>query len=480
VHEEVSLPLMFPYIRVQAVIIVATFGSTVLADVAGSTVSAAFGGDHTKTLKINLELPSEKLKHTMPIVASISVGTPPQRMKVLLDTGSNDLWVPSKDCHSCISNKIPSNTFFDPGASSTLKLLKNMHKNITYGSGKVQGLVARETIHFAGQTIHNQTMLIVECEKMTPLNHMWDGIMGLSISGDSSYGPSVSGSLKNLGIAPIFAFIPKTTVSPAQLRVGEDSFDDAVMPGTLVWENCSSEHSWLIEGAVGVAKPVNRRLIVDTGTSLILMPVKDLNALVNSIVPDPVNAHCWQNKSHPMVICDCEMRSQMRSLSVWLGKQRFVLSPHDLFQRIEDADMGLPYGFADACLLGASVLPKMKTGPMPSMDEQGFWILGDIFLRHVVLTFDFTSRRVGFGMPKESASEFPFLGEFSDAKDPGVSGSTRPQVTVSHRNSWPILQQVTPWFAGFSLIGLLSAAVYRHRQSRGSQAADNDTQSEVE
>lgn len=68
----------------------------------------------------------------------ITIGTPGQPFEVIFDTGSSNLWVPSKECRlsaACYLHK-----YFDSSQSSTYKY-NGTNFNITYGSGAVSGYV---------------------------------------------------------------------------------------------------------------------------------------------------------------------------------------------------------------------------------------------------------------------------------------------------------------------------------------------------
>jgi hypothetical protein len=80
----------------------------------------------------------------MQYFGEIAIGTPPQKFKVIFDTGSSDLWVPGKDCSSpkCIVK-------YDSAKSSTFKRV-GANFQIDYLSGPVSGVSNDETVSFGG------------------------------------------------------------------------------------------------------------------------------------------------------------------------------------------------------------------------------------------------------------------------------------------------------------------------------------------
>lgn len=84
--------------------------------------------------------------------ADITLGTPPQSFKVILDTGSSNLWVPSQSCSSiaCFLH-----TKYDSSASSTYKKNGSEFK-IQYGSGAMEGFVSNDDLTIGDLKIKGQ------------------------------------------------------------------------------------------------------------------------------------------------------------------------------------------------------------------------------------------------------------------------------------------------------------------------------------
>lgn len=108
----------------------------------------------------------------------IGIGTPAQNFGVVFDTGSSNLWVPSKECRlsaACYLHK-----YFDSAKSSTYA--KNgTHFNITYGSGAVVGYLGQDTTTVAGLTAKNSSFgQITKLEGLSFLASKFDGILGMA------------------------------------------------------------------------------------------------------------------------------------------------------------------------------------------------------------------------------------------------------------------------------------------------------------
>ncbi|KAK4278414.1 hypothetical protein QN277_016262 [Acacia crassicarpa] len=107
----------------------------------------------------------------------IGIGSPPQKFKVIFDTGSSNLWVPSSKCYFSVACYFHSK--YKSGHSSTYK--KNgKPAAIRYGTGAISGFFSEDSVKLGDLVVENQEFIEATKEpSLTFLVAKFDGILGL-------------------------------------------------------------------------------------------------------------------------------------------------------------------------------------------------------------------------------------------------------------------------------------------------------------
>lgn len=94
-------------------------------------------------------------------VGSIEIGTPPQRIEVIFDTGSSNFWITSSRCKDpgCLMHKS-----YDATLSSTHEKL-GTRVEVEFGSGLIEGVFCKDTVRIGQVAISQQEFGEIEKEK---------------------------------------------------------------------------------------------------------------------------------------------------------------------------------------------------------------------------------------------------------------------------------------------------------------------------
>ncbi|KAF3763041.1 hypothetical protein M406DRAFT_83961 [Cryphonectria parasitica EP155] len=307
--------------------------------------------------------------------SEISVGSPPQTFKVILDTGSSNLWVPSSKCGSIacyLHNK------YESSSSSTYK--KNGSSfEIQYGSGSMKGFVSQDTLTIGDITVKNQDFAeATEEPGLAFAFGKFDGILGMgydTISVNKIVPPVYNMIDQKLIDEPVFAFYLSSDGDGSEVVFGGS--DKAHYTGKIVNIPVRRKAYWevdldgiTIDGET--ASFEDSGIILDTGTSLI--------ALTTDIA-EMLNAQIGAKKGYSgTYTLECNTRDSLPDITFGLAGYNFTIGPYDY--TIESG------GSCISAFMGLN-LPAGLQG-----------ILGDAFLRRWYSIYDIGNNQVGIAAAK--------------------------------------------------------------------------------
>jgi len=307
--------------------------------------------------------------------SEIEIGTPPQKFKVVMDTGSSNLWVPGRDCSS-IACYLHSK--YDHEESSTYK--KNGSEfAIQYGSGSLEGYISQDTVTIGDLVVKNQ--LFAESTKEPGLAFAFgrfDGILGLgydTIAVNKIPPPFYSMLDQGLLDEPVFAFyLSDTANSGAESEAVFGGVDPNHYTGKITKIPLRRKAYWEVDlDAITfgdqTAEIDNTGVILDTGTSLIGLP-STLAELLNK----EIGAKKGFNGQYTV---DCATRDSLPDLTFTLTGHNFTIDAYDYILEVQGSCISAFMGFD---------IPA-PAGPLA--------ILGDAFLRKWYSIYDLGNNAVG-------------------------------------------------------------------------------------
>jgi len=312
----------------------------------------------------------------------VQIGTPPQSFKVIYDTGSSNLWVPSKTCTNCKTGA-PA---YDSGASSSY--VKNgQNFQLQYGTGNCNGFLSTDQVQMGGLTIDGFTFGEVTTEAADVFGNVpFDGILGMGVPAAAvDKVPMPMDMLVKQGKLQhnVFAFYlasgskPGSTLTlggvDSSFQASEFSYVPVALAGKLLpyWLVSAKDIKVGGESIKACNWLTGCYMVVDTGTSVLAGPESTVNKLTAKI---------------GQIASDCSNAASLPMVTITMGGKDFQLGPDFYVLRLQD-DNG-----KEQCQLG---IQGVNAG-VP------IWILGDPFLRKYYTVWDADKKRVGFALAKQA------------------------------------------------------------------------------
>ncbi|KAL4174679.1 hypothetical protein KRP22_006615 [Phytophthora ramorum] len=426
------------------------------AAVALSLAACASSPSAAELLRIPLENYDQ-----MQFFGSIGVGSPPQRFQVIFDTGSSDIWLPETKCADCAGSRR-----YHAAVSRSHEALDEPFR-LEYGSGNASGSIVREQISLFGGDAQQDTLTLAgvhmgSASKTTKRLQRFqaDGIVGLGLEALALITkPSLLKSDPRLQRFSFYINPLPGTLPPAQLIFGgvDDSLPVAHLPhanqSQVAWHHFpvvrypSSRRAhgfWAIrlhrltvgsfksrsdtgskqlsgsgEGIVAVSAAV---AIVDSGTSLLLLPRRAFDATIAEIQQHIRVEHDRELRANPHVVsgyacadCTPEMFPALRFSFVMEEAsggsppktQTLVLQGTD-YARCDDLicapqlDVHALFTSKKSKQVHTPATSAMTTNVPQGKEHEEVVVLGVTFLRAYYVQFDSARKMVGFACVEPS------------------------------------------------------------------------------
>jgi len=308
--------------------------------------------------------------------SEITLGTPPQSFKVILDTGSSNLWVPSTKCTSiaCFLH-----AKYDATSSSTFKQ-NGTQFEIHYGSGSMEGIVSNDVLTIGDLKVKKQDF--GEATKEPGLAFAFgkfDGIFGLAydtISVQHMVPPFYNMIDQGLLDEKLFAFWLGDTNKGGQGGIATfGGVDESHYKGKITYAPVRRKGYWEVElekfrfgdeemelDGTGAA--------IDTGTSLIAVP---------SDIAEIINKEIGATKGYGgQYTLPCDKVPSLPQIGFTFAGKEFKLAGEDYTLNVQ--------GQCISAFTGLDI--PAPAGPI--------WIIGDSFLRKWYTVYDLGKNAVGF------------------------------------------------------------------------------------
>ncbi|XP_010577952.1 PREDICTED: renin [Haliaeetus leucocephalus] len=315
----------------------------------------------------------------------ISIGTPAQTFKVVFDTGSANLWVPSYKCSPLYSACV-SHSRYDSSKSRTY-IANGTGFAIRYGTGSVKGFLSQDIVMVSDIPIIQVFAEATALPAFPFIFARFDGVLGMGYPSQAIDGitPVFDRILSQQILKEdVFSVYYSRASKNALLKPGGEIIlggsDPAYYTGDFHYLNVSKSGYWQISmkgvsiGAEILFCKEGCSVAIDTGASYITGPAGPISVLMKAIGAAEM--------AEGEYVVDCDQVPQLPNISFHLGGKAYTLSGSAYVLRQSQ------YG-EDICVVAFSGLDiPPPAGPL--------WILGASFIGHYYTKFDRRNNRIGF------------------------------------------------------------------------------------
>uniref|UniRef100_A0A6M2CJG1 Putative heme-binding aspartic peptidase n=1 Tax=Rhipicephalus microplus TaxID=6941 RepID=A0A6M2CJG1_RHIMP len=309
----------------------------------------------------------------------LTIGTPPQSFKVLMDTGSSNFWVPSVKCDDSMLCRHSAK--YDSSKSSSYTKI-GFYIRIRYSGGIVRGVTSMDNVGIGPATVTQY--------KFAEMNHAdgklfknakYDGILGLAYPKISQNNQlPLFDAMVRQGVVQHAVFSIYMSKEPSEENGGEIYFggiNSERYTGDIHYVNVNQQTYWQI--TVDSIEVAGTRLCiggcnaaVDSGTSFLSGPRGEVQELNRAIGATRIGPGYYE--------VDCNRVPNLPAITFMLNGKTFALAGEEYIIKIP--------------IEGGTV--RCFTRISEEASGSRLWILGAVFTRKYYTVFDRNENRVGF------------------------------------------------------------------------------------
>lgn len=370
--------------------------STTSAKPTTTSVKATTTSSKASTTLSALSLAATDIQLDSEYLSTIEIGSNKNALQLVMDTGSADLWMFSTDCVGCTTN----HDFYNPSLSTTFTNTTTTF-SLLYGDGSTtSGYLGFDTVTIAGAPIQAQSIDVPHVISASLQSNTMDGILGLGFPSlmdvqDAAGVTTPVTAMANQGLIPSAKFgvqLIKDTHWTYGGGGGTWTFggiDSSVISGSINYIPLTQAKYWMIPlqsvaiGTVYSAVPSINHVIVDSGTTLILLEASTVAAIHTHLPGGRISP----DNSHYQIFCNASDSAYTGSQNAYitLGGVKYGIPASDLAWYPEDSS----YKYCYSGIQGWS---------------NSFGILGAMFLKNVYGVFDQTNQQIGFASRTDVAA----------------------------------------------------------------------------
>lgn len=265
----------------------------------------------------------------------------------------------------------------------------NKTLSVEFGSGGLKGHFSQDTVFLGDICIENQAFIEIYQEFGEVFSKVaFDGIIGMGFKALSAHGSTpifdqiIEKNRLNLNV---FSFILNKN-KESQLTIG--GYDEKFIDGTINYHNLVEEIYWTIKMEKILINGQDSKLcnnckaIIDTGTSLITGPTKEIKKLTNLL---KIHQNCQKSENLP------EISFVIDGISYTINSKDYLVNDDHNNTNLTNSS----HENKKNCMI--------LFIPMDIPDPRGpAWILGDLFLMNYLSIFDRDNNRIGLARVKNS------------------------------------------------------------------------------